>query len=347
MELSIDNIIVKHWGRKNAALTKTYLDKIPVVYVDLCMHYLRLNRSIHYDSIVRNDYSVYNEYITTTNQKEHSELQFKTLLKEWDVTKMEKIKFGFDNNIMCIIDGVHRASIYIYASGKKGIPVKYVNITYPDDVLSEISNALIKTTTTHHYNGWSNKRAPHGYHSFNLFNINFEGQRNPKMRLDIMRKHYKFDDKYIIDLGCNTGGMLFHCLEMKKGHGFDFDKFCIDACNTIKNKMQIYDAINFSQIDLDKEDQATIFSNGRADVVFLLSLGSWIKKWSDLYKLVIDNTDTIFLETNNDEEGKPQLLLFETHGCKIEMIAESSKDDITKNNLRKMYKITTPVCKTV
>jgi hypothetical protein len=342
MELSIDNIVVKHWARSHAALTRNYLSTQPRDALDLCMHYIRLNNSIHYTTLVTNNYGIYNEYVYTSNQTEHSELEFRRLAQEWDITKMEKITLAFDKGLMCIIDGVHRAAIYIFTTGKTGIPVKHFSITYPDNVIDDISDALIKTTKPVHYNGWSNNRASHGYHSFNLFNINFVGQRNPQQRLDIMREHYSFTDKYVIDIGCNTGGMLFHCLEMKKGKGVDFDQTCIDACNVIKNKMRIYEGVSFLQTDLDKEEQAIIFSDGPADVVFLLSLGSWIKKWKELYLLVIKNTKTIFLETNNDREGQAQLNLFAENGCEIEKVSEASKDDITNNHTRKMYKITTP-----
>jgi len=343
MSISIEKLYVRHWVRFHADLVNEYFKNVPIDKIHIRMYYIKIYNSIHYNTIMTNNYNIYNEYIESTEQKEHSEKCFKELISNWDINKMEKIKVVFDEGLLSISDGTHRLAIYLYKTGWKYIPIKYLNIEYPDNICKTIESALIKTTSHSNYNGWSNSRTKYGYHSFNLFNINLTGQRNPKERLDIMRKHYSFDDKYIIDIGCNTGGMLFHCTEIKKGRGVDYDEKCIDAANTIKSCMLIFDHIDFIQRDLDKENGDIIFSDGRADAVFLLSIGSWIKKWRELYTLAINNTDTIFLETNNQSEGVAQLKLFEDAGCKIEMISSESKDDVTNNHGRSTYLITTPI----
>jgi hypothetical protein len=77
----------------------------------------------------------------------------------------------------------------------------------------------------------------------------------------------------------------------------------------------------------------------RVDIVFLLSLGSWIKNWKKLYQECIDRCD---LEINNVEEGVPQLAFFQEKGCSLKMIIEHSTDDTTGNNRRQTFLIIPP-----
>lgn len=340
MSLSLDNIYVKHWVRKSATNVKEFMKDKKLAHLDLVMHYINIEDSIHYNAVTTSSYLIYKEYITSSEQKEHSVEKFKDLKETWAIEKMDKIKIQFEFNLPCITDGVHRAVLYKLLTKNSRISSKYLSITYPKSIVDKIGAALKNTTQTVHYNGWSNSRLIYGYHSFNIYNICFTGQRNPNERLDIMRKHYNFEDKYVLDLGCNTGGMLFHLTEIKKGFGADFDQKCIDACNLIKDNMLIYDHLCFEKYDLNTDDISPIFKDEKPDIVFLLSLGSWIKNWPALYSLVLKNTKTIILETNNSHEGKAQLELFEKANCKVELISSSSNDDITKNYGRQTYIIT-------
>jgi hypothetical protein len=79
--------------------------------------------------------------------------------------------------------------------------------------------------------------------------------------------------------------------------------------------------------------------NYKPDIVFLLSLGSWVKNWNELYTNVFNTCDTILLETNNDTEGAPQLELFRSLNTTITLVSDKSDDDCTGNTLRKTYLI--------
>jgi SAM-dependent methyltransferase len=155
-----------------------------------------------------------------------------------------------------------------------------------------------------------------------------------------MRQHYVFKDRYVMDIGCNSGGMLFHLLEIRKGRGVDFDRVAIKAANNIKNTMAIYDHLDFVPRDLDREQIDDLFEGERPDVIFLLSLGSWIKSWRTVYTKALSVAETIFLETNNNGEGLSQLVFFRDAGCKIVTVSEQSLDDCTGNHGRATYMIT-------
>lgn len=217
-----------------------------------------------------------------------------------------------------------------------------MNKEYDNKTIDDIKKHLTSTTKRGHYNGWNN-RTTYGYHSFDIANIKIPGQRQPLIRLNKMKKYYDFTDKTIIDFGCNTGGMIFHLPELKKAIGLDFNEECINSCNYISSIIHSNTEYIFKQKDLNEFSLDKFLNDNminEVDVIFLLALGSWIKKWPELYKNCINVCDTIILETNNDEEGKPQLELFETLNCNIKLISDCSDDDITNNIGRKTYLIT-------
>ena len=340
MSIPLDKILIRHWVRSHATQVNRFCDKKPIVKKDLRIYYFKIEDSIHVDALKSSNYNVYKEYVSTSNQYEHTESTFKKLFVEWDSAKLQKIDIVYDGKDFCVSNGVHRLAIlYILNGPNVRIPLDMLTIQYPKSTVDAVKKAIKSTTTLAHYNGWANSRTEYGYHSFNLFNINFTGQRNPLQRLTKMREHYNFKDKVVVDIGCNSGGMLFHLLEIKQGLGIDFDKNCISACEAIKENLLIFDHLSFLQHDLEKDDNTDILKSIKPDVVFLLSMGSWLKNWRELYELVLEQRPVIFLETNNDREGLPQLAFFEDNGCQITLVSDKSDDDSTGNLTRKLYAI--------
>lgn len=210
---------------------------------------------------------------------------------------------------------------------------------YSDKIIDKIKNNLINTVKKNHYNGWNN-RTTYGYHSFKIDNINFIGQRRPWIRLNKIKKIYNFDNKSLIDFGCNTGGMIFHLPELKSAIGLDYDKNCIKSCKYMSSILNNDVSYKFIVQDLNFFDFDMFVKNNnikKVDVIFLLSLGSWVKEWKKLYEECVKYSDTIIFETNNDIEGKPQLELFKHLNCNITLISDNSDDDITNNIGRKTY----------
>jgi SAM-dependent methyltransferase len=241
------------------------------------------------------------------------------------------------------MDGVHRLSILKYNNIISDcVPLELLEITYDNNTINEIKEMLSKTTQKSFYNGWNN-RTTYGYHSFNISNIKLEGQRQPHIRLNKMNKFIDFKNKTIIDFGCNNGGMLLHLPQIKEGWGLDYSEDCIIAANKISNILKYNNKTVFIQKDLNKFNYDEFIKNnniGKVDIIFLLSLGSWIKEWKSLYSKSYNIADTIILETNNDKEGIPQLELFENLGANIKLISSTSNDDTTNNYGRKTYIIT-------
>lgn len=199
----------------------------------------------------------------------------------------------------------------------------------------QIKEELIKTVGDTQYNGWNN-RTSFGYHSYNIDEINIIGQRNPKQRIEILSKVIDFKDKNVIDFGCNVGSMLHHLDGIKQGMGFDYDDKCISAANKISNILDKKN-LKFIQYDLDRDNGLSDKIDFDPDIIFILSIGSWVKKWRELYQFCIDLNCDIIIETNNDIEGKDQLDLFRNNNMEIILISDNSKDDSTGNYTRKTY----------
>jgi hypothetical protein len=314
-------------------------------YLTTKTHYFcPIEETINYNTILSNDYSLYDEWLINTKQLEHSSESFKKLINEFDINKMEPIDiyYNYELKKYIINDGLHRICIlYFKKLINDSIPISLLNISFDSDTINSIKDNLIKTTTTYHYNGWNN-RTSYGYHSFNICNIDILGQRRPKMRIDEIQKHISFDNKTVFDFGCNTGGMLLHTPTIKNGYGFDFDSNCINSCNYIKNILNYNNNLNFIVQDLNNFNLFEFLSkeNINIDISYLLSIGSWVQNWKQLYENVLKASNIIILETNNDKEGLPQLELFKYHNCDIKCIIDNSLDDTTNNNLRKTYLIT-------
>lgn len=337
--LSIDKIYCSHY-LNNEKLLEFIKDKeYALKGKHHCFH---IKESIHYEALSRNDYSFYDIYIKSTEQKEHSIDKFKELVGNFDISKMDKICLVYNNklNKYVIIDGVHRLSYMVFSKLiNDKIPLKYLDIKYPEETIDCIKEYLIKTTEKAYSNNWGNKRRglDYGYHSFNIYNVNILGQRNPKERIDIFKKYIDFNNKTVIDFGCNSGGMLLHLPEIKKGYGFDYSLECIKSAEFIRDTL-MYSNTVFIHQDLNKFIYDEHIKED-IDIIFLLSLGSWVQKWKELYTIAYNKSSMIILETNNDNEGKSQLLLFKELGARIILISKSSNDDVTGNSGRKTYLI--------
>ena len=338
LALPTTEFYVKHWIRPTSTLALNHLKDYPAAHMERDMYYMRIHNSIQYITLYTQDYSTYEEYLKTTNQTNHSVEQFKKLQAEWDYNKITPIRCTIEKYKCVIIDGLHRAAIYLFLTKKDSIPFSMIQMEFQPITIKRIKDALALTTKIHHASGWSNDRLPHGYHSFSLWNLQTQGQRHPLYRLNIMRKHLDFTNKTVTDIGCNSGGSVFHALEIYSAHGVDIDTNCIQAAKLIREEFQLYHRHTFQQADLETADLIpTLYPRGRTDITFLLSLGSWIRRWREVYQTAIDHSDTIFLETNNDAEGSAQIRLLEDAGMEVRMIAMNSLDDVTGNHGRKLY----------
>jgi hypothetical protein len=304
---------------------------------------LPIEHCIPFRALRTGDWDLYQEYLEVTKQTEvHSVNTFKALDASLTLETMTSIQANlYDHtNYYWVQDGIHRLCILL-ERGITHIPLKHLDITVYEKAKEQVRTALRATVGHTHYNGWNN-RLELGYHSFDFFTMHLQGQRNPTKRLERIRPAYDFTGKRILDLGCNTGGMLLHIPEAAEGVGLDYDAACLRAAEFIRDKFQFSPHLRFLKHDLNTVSIPTLLSalEYNPDIVFLLSIGSWVKDWRKLYRDVWANTKAVLLETNNDKEGAPQLELFRELGGTLQCLSEVSDDDCTGNLGRKTYLIT-------
>jgi hypothetical protein len=338
--IPFDRVRVKHIYKLPESCDK-YIKSKPDLLTNGHFWITKVENSIHYNAIDTNDFTLYNEYLTAAkNQLEHSEEKFKEILKEFDISKLGKITLFYfsHSNFAWTEDGFHRLCI-LKKLGYPGFPMENINLKFFPNAEDKIKDCLRKTTKESHNNGWHN-RTEFGYHSFNIYNLHIKGQRNPKQRFDKIKRFYNFTNKKVLDLGCNSGGMLFHIPEISHGHGVDFDTPCIEACQELATFLPFSPIYTFEKADLNLYDIQNFSTNHfQPDIIFLLSLGSWVKNWKQLYTDCYNISKTILLEINNVTEGAPQLEHFFELGAKIQLVSNTSDDDCTGNHGRKTYLI--------
>ncbi|WP_159725893.1 class I SAM-dependent methyltransferase, partial [Acinetobacter proteolyticus] len=169
-----------------------------------------------------------------------------------------------------------------------------------------------------------------GYHSFTLNNQFFKGQRNIEERVcNIDEKYYL--DKNILDIGCSTGGLLYHLSnKINKGVGVDFNTKCINAANLIKNNFNL-DNLSFYTFDLDKENLDLIksFTNSmKVDLCFFMNLSLWVKKWKEAFTFLADIAEIMVFEAHgNPSQQEEQLSFIKSVYREVELVNEQSSDD--------------------
>jgi len=174
------------------------------------------------------------------------------------------------------------------------------------------------------------------YHTLHLFDKDILGQRNCKVRVDIMKEYVDFKDKNVMDLGCNTGGILFQLGEIvKNGIGLDYDDRHVNCANCMngyyKFDFQFY-TFNFDKTNLNIIDN---FINEPIDIVFVLSMGSWVKKINELYRYVAKISPIMIVEMNSEKEEGPQLEVIRKLYKEVKFIGFSLDDP--SNHGRKLY----------
>jgi SAM-dependent methyltransferase len=353
MSIPLDKIVVKHMFRfaaaKMRALYLPIMDQMKVR--DNCMWYWHPKNNLMLHVLQTGNYDEYNEYIYLCNHKEHSRENFERLVSEFDLSKMEPIEVSWNGQYFVVNNGAHRLAILMYKGIiTDSIPTQYIRNNgkeilpwdfNPQELIQQatikkVSDLLSSTVGYSFQNGWNN-RTRHGYHSFTIKNMSLIGQRHCVKRLDKMRSVYDFKGKKVVDLGCNTGGMIMHLNECQRGVGVDFDSKAIEVANNVRDELIGHVPVcEFKVMNLEKDDVKGLLQKETPDIVFVLSMGSWIN-WKKVYQEIHETCNRVFLEINNNEEGQPQLDFFAGNGWRSVEVSSSSDDDTTGNFNRRLF----------
>ena len=142
-----------------------------------------------------------------------------------------------------------------------------------------------------------------------------KGQRDPNKRIDLIKKYISFKNKSILDLGCNSGEILFNLIkyDIKFGIGLDFDPYKINMCNIMKRYNKINN-LDFFVYDLKNESIKTVMSflpddNMTVDIVFLFAVcQAWIYPCNYLINNIFTICNTLVIEINGNDDKKIELI---------------------------------------
>jgi hypothetical protein len=319
---------------------------------------INVSRSIHYMFLKSTEsYSnQYLKYIEVTNQLEHSLEKFLELRSNFSLellraNPIQLIYLG--EGEYQVVDGFHRLALYFWFTGKKTIPHEYLTGLVSneiklnrDKVDKRLRKALARIQGQSFYNSWAIGRDfEAGYHGFELFGFRVKGQRDNPKRLTHLISNVDLNERRILDLGCNSGGFLFHIPIVDFAIGIDFDKNAIAFANLFKKNIGRFDPelasrYEFRQIDLNKMTPAEltkIVIQKKIDLVLLLSMGSWLGNWKEIYGTIAMSGVDILLETNNDIDGSSEIELLESFEYVCKLISTASVDDNSGNIGRKTY----------
>lgn len=119
-----------------------------------------------------------------------------------------------------------------------------------------------------------------------------EGGRNPLNRIELIP--IDFQNKTVLDLGCNCGGILFALSDkISKGIGYEVNQDAVDNANLIKETFNVAN-LEFYAKDLEKLNEIKF---PKVDVVFMLSIARWVRTWTEVITKI-----------------NPKTLIFEAHG---------------------------------
>ncbi len=194
-----------------------------------------------------------------------------------------------------------------------------------DKIIDQIKKTQVKKL----YNGWDNKceNTHKSYHEFDIpdMGVYIQGQRRTSLRVEKLKNYISFEQKNVLDLGCNVGSMLIHLNDIKQGIGFDIDHTCIETAIEI-SKILKKGNLSFYTLDLDK-DYESVPLLFKPDIIFVFSLGMWIKNWKEMYTHILNKypTSTFVFEFNRHEKNE-EFSFLSNLGYNLKYIGTSDDD---------------------
>ncbi len=172
------------------------------------------------------------------------------------------------------------------------------------------------------------------YSTFNLKNTTItNGQRNTSKRYQQLGINKKtLQNKSVIDIGSNIGGMLLNLWEfdIEKGVGIEFDENKVRLANKL-GLINGIDHIKFFQGDAENQDQLQSF--GKFDIVFSFAVIEHLTyKNKYLESLSLLCKEKLFFEGNAGTDVSVIIDTLKKFGFKTVTHIGASNDELNKNN---------------
>lgn len=171
-----------------------------------------------------------------------------------------------------------------------------------------------------------------GYHTLEIGEHTFKGQRNPRLRFKDLP--ISLNGLTVLDIGCNQGGML-HAFsdQIKAGIGIDYDHKMINAANKIKSYNKAHH-LDFYVFNLETENLDYLqdfLPENKVDIALVLSVCMWIKNWKEVLIKIQSLSDKMIFESNGKEHQQvEQIEYLKSLYQNVDLIHERSEDDETQ-----------------
>ena len=207
---------------------------------------------------------------------------------------------------------------------------------------------LARLTRYEHFaNGWSpRRRSLTAYQHFDQKGLVLNGQRDTHARVQSIRQIVDLSERRVLDIGCSLGGLLFNADEMAFGYGIDGSamsvRFAREFSVALGRQSFIADGkFQFERIDFNSADillriEALIVEQ-KIDLVFCLSILSWMPKFGDLIDLLGSMGIQVLVESNNDIEWQEFLATLDSSRFNLKSNSTYELDDVTGNVGRRLH----------
>lgn len=150
------------------------------------------------------------------------------------------------------------------------------------------------------------------------------GRRDPQRRLD--KLDIDFIGKKVIDLGCNSGGILFAIQDqIAFGWGYEYNAEAVELAERVRKDKGI-ENLMFIQCNLEKD-----IDFPACDIVFMLSIANWVKNWKNIVLQMRRKSSVLVFEAHGKKTDE-QLKWLKTQFGSVLIVFVDSED----GNLRKL-----------
>lgn len=219
---------------------------------------------------------------------------------------------------------------------EKETSYKFERIDLPKSVPAEFNKCRIVNLVNYGKTTFSSDYSfSGGYQTVKLSGEPLEGRRAPEIRIADIKLN--FEEKVVLDIGCNQGAILFHLAQqIKFGFGVDYEEKMINCCNALKRYNE-NENLDFFHFDLDNDPHELLLDFcpfPQIDVVFLMAVCQHIQSWRSLIRFIAKNSNTLILETNGTDEQQ-SLQISHVKKCfeNVDFIYQKSRDDFAKRTL--------------
>jgi len=146
------------------------------------------------------------------------------------------------------------------------------------------------------------------------------GIRDPLERINAIP--IDFENKTVLDLGCNNGGTLFAIADkIKQGWGNDINPEAINIANSVVNDYKIPN-LSFKVADLNNWKEENL---PKTDILFALAIAKWIPTWKDIIKY-LDPKICVFEAHGKKQMIPNQIEWLNSHFKKVDLLKEGYED---------------------